>query len=98
MQAAAAGALGKLAAGSQQGRKVVVAAGAVPMLVALLGPAVQEKAAAAVCAIAAGSQQNRDAIIAAGAVPPLVGPLRADQPAVQEKAARALSNLSAKHG
>ena len=72
MHKLAAGALANLAAGCQKARDDIIAAGAVPLLVALLRsdePAVQEQAAYTLAVSAQESQQNQDAVIAARAVP-----------------------------
>ena len=100
MQEPAAGVLRSLASrrlGSLDNKDAIIAAGAVPQLVALLRsdePVVQEKAASALWGLS-GSRQDKDAITAAGAVPLLVALLRSDKPAVQEAAAGALWRLSA---
>ena len=74
----------------------VIAAGAVPLLVALLSvdqPAVQEQAAGALKRLAGGSEPSREAIRAAGAERPLAALLRSAEPAVQEQAAQVLVKL-----
>ena len=63
------------AVGSQQNKDVIVAAGAVRLLIVLLRSDHSDPQAAAAGALrdlAASCQQNWDAIIAAGAVPMLV--------------------------
>ena len=85
-----------LAAGSQSNKDGIIAACAVPRLVALLRspqPDVQGNAAGALWNLAAGSQQNRDTMIEAGAMPLLDAVLRASEPAVQLQAAGALRCL-----
>ena len=75
MQVPAAGALCSLVDDCQQNIDAIIAAGAVPTLVALLRSNeldVQVPAADALCSFAEGCQQDIDAIIAAGAVPLLV--------------------------
>lgn len=79
----------------------IIAAGALPLLVALLQSdksAVQEAAAHALRSLAIGSvsndEQNKEAIIAAGAVPLLVALLRPYQPEVQRRATQALEGLA----
>ena len=60
---------------TQENRNAIIAAGAVPPLVALLRadpPDVQEAAAGALFELARASQHNQDAIIAAGSVPLLI--------------------------
>ena len=82
--------------GSHSNQDTIVAADAVPLLVALLRsnqPSVQEPAAIALWNITNGCQQNKDAIIAADAVPVLVALLQTEQPAVQELAAGILAVL-----
>ena len=67
MLEAVAGALRALAYDSQPSRNAIVAAGALPRLVALLGSAdcgVQEQASGALQNLATGSQHNKDAITA----------------------------------
>ena len=61
-----------LAYGSQKNTDDIIAAGVVPLLVALLRsdqPAVQEHAALALTSLADGSQHIQDAINAAGSAP-----------------------------
>ena len=87
-----------LASDSLANTIAIIAAGAVPPLVALLRselPAVQRPAAGALWNLAVGSQHSKEAIIAAGAVPPLVALLRSDQSVVRREAAGALQNLAA---
>ena len=77
---------------SPQHEGAVIAAGAVPLLVALLRsdePAVQEQAAGAL----GGLHHSKDTIIAAGAVPLLVALLSSEQPDVQATALRTLRNI-----
>ena len=95
--AAAARTLRNLAAGSQLTKDAIIAAGAVPWLVALLKSDWSDMAAAAEALqnLAAGCQHNRDDIIAACAAPLLVGLLRSHQPRVQTAAAEALRNFAA---
>ena len=85
MQEIAAAILAILANGSQQNKDAVIAAGAVPPLLATLTsdqPVLQGQAALALENLAAGSQPGQDVIVAAGAVPLLVAFLRSDEPAV----------------
>lgn len=97
MLRSAATALSNLAAGSQQNKDAIVAAGALPRLVALLRfnrPVVQEKAAKAISNLSRGSQQTNNAILAAGALPGLTALLKSDQPAdVQRHVGIALIGL-----
>ena len=75
---------------SQPNRDGVIAAGALPLLVALLRsdqPAVQEAATGCCGNLSSGSQLDENAIIAAGAVPLLVALLSSHHPALQEAAA-----------
>ena len=67
-----------------------VAAGTVPLLIALLRteqPAVLRAAMNALWNLAKGSSQNKDAIIAAGTVPLLIALLRSELSAVQQPTA-----------
>ena len=85
----AAYALGRVAV-VQQGVDAVTAAGALPLLVAMLRSfhaAVQDGAAETLYMLAAGIQLTKDDIIAAGALPVLGAMLRSDQPDVQLTAA-----------
>ena len=82
---------------SQQNKDGFTAAGAVPLLTALLTPdlpAVQEASAGTFCNLAPGHWQHTRAMVAAGAVPLLVALLRPNQPLVQRTAAGALPNLA----
>ena len=73
----------------------MIAAGAVPLLVALLRSEQSASVAAgALSTLAEGSRYNQDAITAAGAVPLLVAMLRSDQPEVLLQAALALRDLA----
>lgn len=79
-----------LAAESSAHRKSIIAAGALSLLVPLLGsvqPALQEAAADPLWTLTANSRRSKDAIIAAGAVLALLTP---HQPAVQAAAAGTL--------
>ena len=90
-----------LAAGSQHNKDAIIAAGAMPLLVAALRsdqPKVQEQVSAALGILALGSQHTKDAIIAAGAVPALVCTLSSDQPNVQGHAASSLNWIPAEQG
>ena len=83
--------------GSQQDPTAIIAAGVVPLLVALLRSDhahVQKEAARALGTLADGSEQSEDAIISAGGVPLLVALFRSDQPSVPEEAARTLKLLA----
>ena len=82
---------------SEQTRDAIIAAGTLPLLVALLrsdNSGLHQQAADALLSLAEGSQQNKDAIIAAGVVPLLVALLRSDKPAVHQPAAGALMSLT----
>ena len=97
MQAAAARAL-YILAGYSQNRDAIIAAQAVPALVASLrsgGLAVQAWAAGALKSLANGFQPSKDAIIAADTLPGLVALLGSSHLSVQEKVAQALLNLAA---
>lgn len=79
----------------------MIAARAVPQLVALLRsahPKTQGAAANALANLAAGFQQNKRAITAAGAVPLLVALCQTGEPDVQQTAERALLNLDVSPG
>ena len=88
-----------LTADSQQNRDAIVAAGVVPLLVALLGsdqPALQQQVSNALRCLTHGSQQIRDAIFAASAVPVLIALLRSDHAYVQAQAASTVISLVVK--
>lgn len=76
----------------------IAAAGAIPPLVALLGPdspaELQDEAAAALRALCLGSDENRSDVLAAGAVPPLVALLSSESAETQEQAAGLLASLA----
>lgn len=96
VQAQEAGTLAKLAECSQKARDDIIAAGAVPPLVALLRsvePDMQAEAAQALRAFAHESEQNQDATCAAGAVPLLLTLWRSEQPGVHDSARAALVSL-----
>lgn len=87
----------RLESGSQQNKDGMTAAGALPLLVTLLGSNEQlvlEMAALAVWQFAAGTQQNKDSIIAAGALPSLVTLLGSACPEMLENAARSVCLLA----
>lgn len=82
-------------------RAAMIAAGAVPLLVALLTseePQVQAAAAQASWHFALGYEQAQDAIIAANALPQLVMLLRSDQALASEVAANATMGLANEPG
>ena len=92
----AASELLRLTQGSQEDRKAIIAAGALPAVVSLLASAqfvVQQRSAAALGALAADSLQVREFIVVVGALPPLIHLLSSAQPTVQEHAAAALAAL-----
>ena len=77
----------------------IASAGAIPPLVALLGPqsseGVQEYAGLALSSLCSNNDDNRVMVAAVGAIPPLVALLGSQRSAgVQEQAAKALCNLA----
>jgi HEAT repeat protein len=97
IKTAAARALFILACDSQS-RVAMVGAGAIPLMVQLLGlgssaPYAQQAAADVLCRLAAGHAGNRAAIAAAGAQPVLAQLQRPGTPAPVQRAAAALGEL-----
>jgi hypothetical protein len=99
VQIAAAGALYELALHSAKSRALILAAGAIPLLVHLLqhdSPArVQVAASGALCSfVHCGEQYTHAALTAADALPRLVELLASSTTDVQERAAYTLLNLA----
>ena len=83
--------------GYQQNIDAIIAAGAVPALVALLHshqPSAQEEAAPALGDLAFGSHCITDAIIVAGGVPLLAALFASDKPGATQVAASVLVGLA----